>query len=248
MKRIIALLVFGCMLFATAALAADKPLVVAHDTNFKPLEFRDTSGNYVGFDIDLWAAIAKKAGLTYTFQPMNFNGIVPGLQTGQLDAGIAGMSITPERMKVIDFSEPYYNSGLQILVREDNTSIAKIDDLAGKIISTKLGTSSENFAKAFGKAKEVKLYPNNDAMFMELITGGADAVIFDLPIVQDFANTVGKGKVKPVGPVYEGQPYGIGFPKGSPLVEKVNNALKALKDDGTYEALYVKWFGEKPTK
>ena len=51
-----------------------------------------------------------------------------------------------------------------------------------------------------------------------------------------------------MGPVYEGQPYGIGFPKGSPLVEKVNNALKALKDDGTYEALYVKWFGEKPAK
>ena len=59
---------------------------------------------------------------------------------------------------------------------------------------------------------------------------------------------MGKGKVKPVGPVYEGQPYGIGFPKGSPLVEKVNAALKALKDDGTYETLYVKWFGAMPEK
>ena len=248
MKRIIALLAFGCMLFASAAFAADKPLVVAHDTNFKPLEFRDQTGKYVGFDIDLWDAIAKKMGVAYTFQPMNFNGVVPGLQTGQLDVGIAGMSITPERMKVIDVSYPYYNSGLQILVRADDASITKLEDLAGKVISTKLGTSSENFAKSFGKAKEVKLYPNNDSMFMELVTGGADAVIFDLPIVQDFANTVGKGKVKPVGPVYEGQPYGIGFPKGSPLVEKVNAALKALKDDGTYETLYVKWFGAMPEK
>lgn len=248
MKRLF-ILFFGCLIAifgCNAALAEQKPLVVAHDTNFKPFEYRDQKGDYVGFDIDLWNAIAKKLNLAFTFQPMNFNGIVPGLQTGQLDAGIAGMTITPEREEVIAFSIPYYTSGLQILVRNDNEGVTRLEDLEGKVISTKLGTSSENFAKSFGKAKEVKLYPNNDAMFMELLAGGADAVIFDLPIVLDFANTVGKGRVKPVGPIYEGQPYGIGFPKNSPLPEEVSQAIRELKDDGTYEALYVKWFGEKP--
>ena len=175
MKRVIALCAAVFLLCAGTALAAGKSLVVAHDTNFKPFEYKDKDGKYTGFDIELWDAIAKKAGIQYTFQPMDFNGIVPGLQTGQLDVGIAGMTITPERAKVITFSDPYYDSGLQLIVRANDTSIKSIDDLKGKVISTKLGTSSEAFAKGFGKAKEVKLFPNNDAMFMELLTGGADA-------------------------------------------------------------------------
>ncbi len=245
MKRIISM-VFACLMLTSTAFAQE-PLIVAHDTNFKPFEFKNTDGNYTGFDIELWAALAKKAGLNYKFQPMDFNGIVPGLQTNQIDAGIAGMTITPARAKVISFSDPYYNSGVQMIVMADRDDISSINDLEGKIISTKLGTSSETFAKSFGKA-EVKLYPNNDAMFMELISGGADAVIFDLPVVQDFASTVGKGRVKLAGPLYEGQAYGIGFPKGSALVEKVNKALAEMKADGSYDELYMKWFKTAPRK
>lgn len=247
MKRFVIFMLM-CLMSVSTVFAAEKPLIVAHDTNFKPFEFKDQKGHYTGFDIDLWDAIAKKAGLAYTFQPMDFNGIVPGLQTGQLDVGIAGMTITPERSKVIAFSTPYYDSGLQLIVRSDDKAITGINDLAGKVIATKLGTSSEAFAKAFGKAKEVKLYPNNDAMFMELLTGGADAVLFDLPVVQEFSTTAGKGKVKLAGPIYEGQAYGIGFPQKSAYIEKVNKALAELKADGTYDKLYTKWLGEAPKK
>ena len=158
------------------------------------------------------------------------------------------MTITPERAKVITFSDPYYDSGLQLIVRANDTSIKSIDDLKGKVISTKLGTSSEAFAKGFGKAKEVKLFPNNDAMFMELLTGGADAVLFDLPVVQEFSTTAGKGKVELAGPIYEGQAYGIGFPVGSPVAAQVNKALAELKADGTYDRLYTKWLGKAPQK
>ena len=76
--------------------------------------------------------------------------------------------------------------------------------------------------------------------------GRADAAFFDLPVVQEYANTVGKGKVKVVGPVYEGQSYGIAFPKGGDLRDKVNKALAEMKADGSYKALYIKWFGEEP--
>lgn len=247
MKRLLSLFTLAFLFCVSTAFAASS-VIVAHDTNFKPFEFKNTKGEYVGFDIELWDAIAKKANIDYKFQPMDFNGIVPGLQTNQIDVGIAGMTITDARAKVIAFSDAYYDSGVQIIVRADNISINSIDDLAGKIISTKLGTSSEIFAKNFGKAAKVKLFPNNDAMFMELLTNGADAVIFDLPVVQDFATTAGKGKVKLAGPLYEGQSYGIGFPKGSPLTDKVNAALKALKADGTYDALYTKWLGTAPRK
>ena len=247
MKRILALsaaLVLGIALLAGPALA--KTLVVAHDTNFKPFEFKDEKGEYTGFDIELWKEIAKRLGLEYKMQPMDFNGIIPGLQTAQVDVGIAAMTITDERAKVVDFSDPYYDSGLSILVRADNDTITKLEDLEGKVVATKLGTSSPDFLKANAKTKELKLFPNNDGMFFELQAGRAEAAFFDLPVVQEYANTAGKGKVKVVGPVYEGQSYGIAFPKGSELRDKVNAALKEIRDDGTYEKLYVKWFGEAP--
>jgi len=247
MKRIIAIITCVMVLgLAASAFAAEK-LVVGHDTNFKPFEFKQ-NGEYVGFDIDLWKEIAKRSGLDYEFQPMDFNGIIPGLQTGNIDAAVAGITIKPSRQEVVDFSDGYYDSGLVILVREDNNDIKSVEDLKGKIVATKLATSSVDFAYEHVEKKNVKLYPNNDGMFMELLTGGADAVIFDMPVVKDFATKAGKGQVKVVGPIYQGQAYGIGFPKGSPLVEKANKALKEMKADGTYEKLYIKWFGYAPAK
>jgi glutamine transport system substrate-binding protein len=248
MKRIFTLtaaLVLGVALMAGPALA--KNLVVAHDTNFKPFEFKDeTTGEYTGFDIELWKEIAARLNLEYKMQPMDFNGIIPGLQTAQVDVGIAGMTITEERGKVVDFSDPYYDSGLSILVRADDDTITTKEDLEGKVVATKLGTSSPDFLKANVNTKELKLFPNNDGMFFELLAGRADAAFFDLPVVQEYASTAGKDKVKVVGPVYEGQSYGIAFPKGSELRDKVNEALKEIKADGTYEQLYIKWFGEAP--
>ena len=246
MKRIsIALIAAVCMAALTGPALAEK-ITVATDTNFPPFEFKDKSGQHTGFDVELWDAIAKVIGLEYELQPMDFNGIIPGLQTKQLDVGIAGMTIKPERAEVVDFSDPYYDAGLLILVRNDTTDINAIEDLKGKVVSTKLGTTSEDFAKKNAAAKEVKLFPNNDAMFLELMSGGADAVIFDSPVIAEFMRTAGQGQFKVVGPLYMGQSYGIAFPKGSELVPKVNAALKQLREDGTYNALYRKWFNTDP--
>ncbi len=92
-----------------------KDLVVATDTAFVPFEFKQ-GDRYVGFDIDLWDAIAKDMGVTYKLQPMDFNGIIPGLQTHQVDVGIAGITIKDERRRAVDFSDPYYDSGLLLIV------------------------------------------------------------------------------------------------------------------------------------
>ncbi|MGD8540679.1 MAG: glutamine ABC transporter substrate-binding protein GlnH [Desulfobacteraceae bacterium] len=246
MKRISIALIAAVCMAALAGPALAEKITVATDTNFPPFEFKDKSGQHTGFDVELWDAIAKVVGLEYELQPMDFNGIIPGLQTKQLDVGIAGMTIKPERAEVVDFSDPYYDAGLLILVRNDTTDIAAIEDLKGKVVSTKLGTTSEDFAKKNAAAKEVKLFPNNDAMFLELMSGGADAVIFDSPVIAEFMRTAGQGQVKVVGPLYMGQSYGIAFPKGSELVPKVNAALKQLREDGTYNALYRKWFNTDP--
>lgn len=247
MKRILSLFCAFALVAAFAAPAFAKKLVVATDTNFPPFEFKDPdSGKHTGFDVELWDALAKNMQIEYELQPMDFNGIIPGLQSGQIDIGIAGITIKPERAEVIDFSDPYYNAGLLILVKADDDSVKGIKDLKGKVVSTKLGTTSEDFVKGNAGAKDVKLFPNNDAMFMELLSGGADAVVFDSPVVADFMLKAGKGQVKVVGPLYQGQSYGIGLPKGSEMTGRVNAALNKLKETGDYDKLYKKWFNTEP--
>ncbi|ALM83089.1 glutamine ABC transporter substrate-binding protein GlnH [Bordetella sp. N] len=250
LKRKIAatLAVLSVTLFAAATPAvaqSGKQLVVATDTAFVPFEFKQ-GNTYTGFDIDLWAAIAKELKLDYRLQPMDFNGIIPGLQTKNIDAALAGITIRDDRKQVIDFSDPYYESGLSILVSDKNDNIKTAKDLAGKNVAVKTGTSTVDFLKAQVPDAKLKLFPNIDNAYLELATGRVDAAVHDTPNVQYFANTAGKGRVKVAGNVKSGEFYGIAFPKGSDLVPQVNKALATLKANGQYDAIYVKWFGKKP--
>ena len=117
-----ALVGLSVAMFGAASSAQAKELVVATDTAFVPFEFKQ-GNTYTGFDVDLWAAIAKELKLQYKLQPMDFNGIIPGLQTKNIDVALAGITIRDDRKKVIDFSDPYYESGLAILVGDKNTDI-----------------------------------------------------------------------------------------------------------------------------
>ncbi|MFP4315015.1 MAG: glutamine ABC transporter substrate-binding protein GlnH [Desulfovibrionales bacterium] len=248
MKRLIGLFaaVAVVLTMMTAPVGA-KQLVVGHDTNFMPFEFKDPkTGEYVGFDIDMWKKIAEELGLEYKLQAMDFNGLIPALQTGNIDVAIAGMTIKSEREEIVDFAYPYYDAGLHILVASDNNEIKSLEDLKGKVVATKLGTTSADFVKQRAQAKDVKLFPNIDGAYMELRTGGADAVLFDSPAVLYYSTTAGEGATKVVGPLYMGQSYGIAFPQGSELREKVSIAILKLMEDGTYAELYRKWFGSDP--
>lgn len=246
MKRITLMLLAGLMLCCFVGTVQAKKLVVACDTAFMPFEYKDTkTGKYVGFDIDLWDAVAKDLKLDYELQPMAFNGIVPALQTGNVDVGIAGMTIKSKRMEVIDFAYPYYQSGLRLLVRADNNDIKTVEDLKNKVVATKIGTSSVDYVKPYTN-KPIRKFQDQDAAFMELVSGGADAVIFDKPVVEYYAGTAGKGAVKVVGPVYAGQYYGIGFPAGSALRKQVSISILRLMESGEYNKIYKKWFGVDP--
>jgi glutamine transport system substrate-binding protein len=229
---------------ASTALAQDKELLVATDTAFVPFEFKQ-NGKYTGFDIELWEAIAKEAGYKFKLRPMDFNGIIPGLQTRNIDVALAGITIRDDRKKVIDFSDPYYESGLAILVGKDNTTIKTAKDLEGKMVAVKIGTATVDYLKDNVPNAKLKLFPNIDNAFLELATGRVDAVVHDTPNLQYFAKTAGQGRVKVVGSLRSGDYYGIAFPKGSELVPAVNKALSTIKSNGTYDAIYSKWFGSK---
>ena len=232
--------------FSLSSTAADKKLVVATDTAFVPFEFKQ-GDKYVGFDVDLWDAISKELKLDYTLKPMDFSGIIPALQTRNVDLALAGITITEERKKAIEFSDGYYKSGLQVMVRNNENDIKGISDLNGKVVAVKSGTGSVEYAKANIKSKDLRQFPNIDSAYMELGTNRADAVLHDTPNILYFIHTAGKGRFKAVGDSIEAQQYGIAFPKGSDdLREKVNGALKTLKENGTYNTLYKKWFGTEP--
>lgn len=245
MKMRIRHLLIGAVAVAMSfGVAHAKDLVVATDTAFVPFEFKQ-GDKYVGFDIDLWDAVAKDIGVTYKLQPMDFNGIIPALQTKQVDVGLAGITIKDERKKVIDFSDGYYDSGFLLMVPADS-KIAGPADLKGKTLAIKTGTSAADYAKANFKDTELRQFPNVDNAYMELQTGRVDAAMHDTPNVLYYIKTAGGGKVKAVGEQMMAQQYGIAFPKGSDLVAKVNASLTKLKKDGTYTAIYKKWFGAEP--
>ena len=239
-------LAFALALPATSAIAQEKTLTVATDTAFVPFEFKGKDGKYTGFDIELWEAIAAEAGFKYQLRPMDFNGIIPGLQTGNIDAALAGITIRDDRKKVIDFSDPYYESGLAILVATNNDAIKSAKDLEGKTVAVKIGTATVDYLKENVPNAKLKLFPNIDNAFLELATQRVNAVVHDTPNLQYFAQTAGKGRVKVVGSLKSGDFYGIGFPKGSELTPKVNAALAPLKADGRYDSIYEKWFGDAP--
>ena len=240
-----ALAALGAVSFLGQAARAE-PLLVAVDTAFVPFEFKQ-GDKYVGFDIDLWDAIAKELKLDYKLQPMDFNGILPALQTKNVDVGLAGITIKDERKKAIDFSDGYYDSGFMLMVPADSP-IKGAADLKGKSLATKTGTSATDYAKANFKDTELKQFPNIDNAYLELQTGRVDAAMHDTPNVLYYIATAGKGKVKAVGTQMMAHQYGIAFPKGSPLVVQVNGALAKIKADGRYAAIYKKWFGSEPPK
>jgi glutamine transport system substrate-binding protein len=229
--------------------AADRPsLRVVTDPSFVPFEMLDReSGEMIGFDIDILREVARRAGFEYSLKTMSFNGIIPALQTGNVDIAIAGITITDKREKIVDFSDPYYDSGLRLLVPVNNKTITRIEDLYGRRVACKIGSTSYDFLqKHVADRADIVPYPDGSDMYLALMSGSVDAVLFDAPNVSYFARTRGHGRVKTVGPLYEGQQYGIALAKGSPWLTKVNASLKAIRKDGTYASIYQKWFGQVP--
>ena len=234
----------------SALAPAQETVSAVTDPSFVPFEMMDKeSGEMVGFDMDILREVAKRAGFDINLRTMDFNGIIPAVQTGNADLAIAGITITDEREKIVDFSDPYYDSGLRILVAASNDKVDELSDLEGMSIGTKIGSTSYDYLqKNLGDSAEIKPYPGSADMYLALMGGSVDAVFYDAPNVGYFAKTQGEGRAKVVGPLYEGQQYGIAFTAGSQWLEPTNKALAAMKKDGTYDEIYTKWFGEAPNQ
>lgn len=225
-------------------------IIIASDAAYPPLEWQDTeSGELMGYDIDVIKAVMEEAGLEYEINNMAWDALIPSLDAGQIDVVISAMTIKPSRALKVEFTDPYYKSGLIVAVHEDNEDIKSIDDLAGKTIGVQIGTTGadlSNELKEKHPGTEVVSYDRIPEAFMSLTNGNVDAVVNDLPVADYYIEKDFGQEVKKVGEVLSSEYYGIALAKNNPeLYEKVNNALNTLKENGTLQAIHMKWFGEE---
>ncbi len=223
-------------------LATPGTLTVCADVPFPPFAFEE-DGEYTGFDMELTRAIAKGMGLEHEVKDIGFEGLQSGaaLSAGTCDIGAAAMTITKEREKNLDFSDPYYDS-LQSLLVPAKSSF-KLDEAKGKTIAVKQGTTGEAYAQKHApKGAEIKSFPSNSELYPALESGAADAVMMDLPSNLQHQ----KDGTFVISEKYDtGEQYGMPVKTGNKkLLDAVNTELKELKDDGTYDKLYDKYFSE----
>lgn len=223
-----------------------KKYVIATDATYAPFEF-EKDGKYVGIDIDLLAAIAKLENFTYELKPMNFQGIIPALQAGQIDGSIAGMTINDKRKEVVDFSVGYFESGLSAVVNKQNTTIKSEADFMGKVFAVKKGTVGATYAEA-NKDKfksTIKYFDDTPSMFQEVINGNADITFEDYPVIAYAISTDANSKLRIAVDKISKDYYGFAVKKGmnKELLDKFNSGFKKLKDSGEYDKIvknYIK--------
>jgi glutamine transport system substrate-binding protein len=219
---------------------------VGVDTTYPPFEF-EVDGEYTGIDIDIITAIAKNQGFEIEFDAMDFGGIIPAMQANQLDIAIAGMSITDERKKIVDFSDAYFDAGLTLVVDEKTTDVKGLEDLKGKTIAAKNGTTGAKFAQENESEYGYKLvlFDDSPSMFQEVQNGNAQALIEDYPVIA-YAISQNKLSLQTVGERLNGDKYGIAVLKGkqADVLKKINEGLQDLRDSGEYDKILDKYLGE----
>ncbi len=214
-------------------------ITVGSDIPYPPFE-QGKAPDYEGFDIELMNDIAERAGLEVTYVDTSFDTIFTDLANGKFDAVISASTITPDREKTVDFSDPYYEAN-QALVVAPGSDIASTADLAGKTVAVQDGTTGEAYANDETDAASVDGFPQGPQVIQAVVNGQADAGILDEPVAQDALKKEGGFEIAET--ISTNELYGIAFaPDSADLREQVNAALKEIKDDGTLQELYDKWF------
>ena len=221
-------------------LVKEGTLTMATNAYFPPYEYYDGQ-DIIGIDVDIAKAIADKMGLELKVEDMEFDSIITAVSTGKADLGLAGMTVTPDRQKNVDFSDSYATGIQSVIVKEDST-ITKIDDLQGKKIGVQLSTTGDIYATDdFGKDSVVQYNKGNDAV-MALTQGQVDAVIIDNEPAKSYVEA-NKG-LKILDTEYATENYAACISKDNAgLTKAVNKALAELKADGTLQKIvdqYIK--------
>lgn len=228
----------------TTAAASDKVYKIATDTTFAPFEFENDKGEMVGVDLDILKAISEDQGFQYELVVAGFSAAVTGLEAGEYDGVIAGMSITDERKAKYDFSEPYYDSGVGMAVAADS-DITSYEGLNGKTVAAKIGTEGCTFAESIADQYgfTINQFEDSSSMYQDVLAGNSVACFDDYPVL-GYEISRGTALKLPLD-MERGSSYGFATLKGAnpELVEMFNAGLKNLKDSGKYDEIlntYIK--------
>lgn len=245
---LVAVLIAGTGLLTVSAprAAADGAhYVIATDITFAPFEFQDDRGDYVGIDMDLIRAIAEDQGFTVDIKPLGFDAALQAVQANQADVVMAGMSITDERRRVFDFSDPYFESGVQMAVLATNTDIGSYADLRGRRVAVKNGTEGAAFAESIRDRYGFSTvsFADSASMYDEVRTGNSVAIFDDYPVL-NYGIAQGNG-FKTVTPKEAGNSYGVAVNKGrnAEFLTAFNAGLRNLKDSGGYDEIVERYLG-----
>lgn len=220
---------------------AKEPLIVGTEAGFAPFEYVGENGEVVGVDIEIAQAIADKLGRELQIKNMSFDGALLEVQSGKIDLVAAGVNITEERKKKMDFSEPYYKSSQVAVVNAETPAITNIKEGAfeGKILGAQLGTTADIWATENAKAAEVRTYKQLAVAITDLQQNKIDAIIIDDIVANEMvASTDGTVKVLD-GKIIE-EETALALPKDSELMPVVNEVIKEMKEEGKIDELFKK--------
>jgi polar amino acid transport system substrate-binding protein len=231
-----------------AAAPEDKEWIIAMDTVFRPFEFTDENGNFVGIDVDVLDAVAKDQGFNYAIESLGWDAAVAAVQAGQADGLIAGASITDERKASgWIFSEGYYNATQTFVVPADS-DIASYEDLSGKNVAVKNGTAGADFANSLKDEYgfTVTVFEDSPTMYQDVILGNSAACVEDTPIMADSIKVGNLALKIPEGMESDGAPYGFAIMNeaNQELLDMFNAGLANIRENGTYDEIIAKYLGE----
>ena len=225
------------------AWAAD--LKVGANIGNVPWEFQDASGNFVGFEVDLVSEIAKRLGKSVEIVNIPFQGLFAAVQSGQIDAAVSSITITPKRLASVSFAQPYYDSDQSLTVTAAS-GITGLDGLKGKTVAVDTGSTGDIWATQrqgeYGFA-EIRRFEGLNPAMLDVAAGRIDGYISDIPALLYY--TKDKPNLKVVERIPTGEKYSIMFAKDAPLATQVNEVLGELKKEGYLAALHETWFGAK---
>jgi polar amino acid transport system substrate-binding protein len=238
----LALLLSACSEEKTDALSRIKEageISFAMSGGYPPFNFYNDSNELTGFDVDVAKEVASRLGVAFVPVTTEWSGIIEGLRSGAYDGILGSMAVTPERLKVVNFSNAYYYSGAQVMVK-DNAPYTAPQELKGKVFGVVTGTTFAEDAEKLG-AGEVRLYKDDTQTLLELDNGVVDAVITDRVVGVNAVNS-GRFNIRMLGAPLRSENIAVAFRKGEDtLLKEVNAVLAAMHEDGTLASLSRKW-------
>lgn len=224
-------------------LVQEDKILVCSDIPYPPFEFED-GAEYVGFDVELMGAIGDELGLDVEFIDSGFESITAGtaMVGGECDIAASAITIKPDREENIDFSDPYFDADQSLMVKADS-GITSLADLDGKRLGVQSGTTGEGYAEANKPAATVLVgFAESGQLFLAMEAGDIEGILQDLPVNAERLVTDDSLTIVETYPTEEKYGLAVKEEGKEALLDAVNEALATIKDNGTYDDIYDKWF------